>query len=261
MGLCCSKENKDNVLLIPQNAPLKPSTSTANYFRIYSKVGKNTFILEHEDFPFLLHGERVEKCTPELPFWLSGVLTPFPFLKNVYWAWPLEAAKGWMIVSDLVESISAEESQEIEMTSITATVEEKTQKPSRQLRLNSSALLLQLAEALNHLHSSALIHGNVCPSSLTYHTLTASLKLSGLNYLQRVIEGQLCRKTVGDDEAFRKPGCELNGYFEEVDWYSFGLLLKWLNESRLNCLADDLLLEKLGTGPAVYSSQIKPRLK
>jgi hypothetical protein len=264
MGLCCSSsrhKERESVLKIPANAPLKPAQSTSNYFKIHSLPKKNVFLLEHGDFPFLLRGEGVETCNAQVQLWLSGVLTPFPFLKNVYWAWPLVNSKEWFIVTDECESIQQEIEEEIQFSIISECKQEKQAEVScGPLKLSPILAVNQLAEALNHLHSSALIHGNICPSALTFHRPTASLKLAGFHHLQRVQEGSKCSRFVGDDEAFRKPLCQVQGYFEEVDWYSFGVLLKSLKEPKLAALAEDLLAQKIGTGPAVYSSQIKPRL-
>ena len=265
MGLCCSRHKRstdnDDFLKIPENAPLKPLQSTCAHFKIHSQLEKNVLLLEHDDFPFLLRAERVLPSY-ELELWLSGVLTPFPFLKNVHWAWPLASNnhnKEWMIISDYCEALLNETSDEIEFSNISEQVAMKCDSTPK-LKMESFTITSQLAEALNHLHSSALIHGNVCPSALQFHRPTASLKLAGFLYLQRVQEGSKCYKLVGDEESFRKPGSEVHGYFEEVDWYSFGMILRWLRVERLAALAEDLIAQRIGSGPAVYSSQIKPRL-
>lgn len=338
--------SNDSILKIPATAPLKPLQCSTNDCRIHwrSPAG-DSLLLQHRDFPFLLRGRVVDgAAVGELEWWMSGQLTQFPFLKNVYWAWPFgddsRSSSRWMIIEDECESIlddagvvtvdAAHESckadddvdvDDVEFTNIdqvnchskpslsvfqaesvlqslsVLALQSETEAAlqsvfppvlqsisetlpslpthSHSLTLTLTKLLSHLAEALNHLHSSALIHGNICPASLTFHRPTASLKLTGFHHLQRIRNGAKCFALIGDVPAFRKPGCQERGYFEEVDWYSFGLLIRWLlvvgrwklrmrleseEMDRLDGLAKDLIDGRIGTGPAVYSAQIKPKL-
>lgn len=301
MGNCCSRNRQqqpENILLIPNVVKVKPPFSTTNHFEITS-VDSGLLLLKHDDFPFPLQG--AEAGEEAVQGWLDGLET-FPFLKNVYWAWRDKGERGrWTVIEDVCEQlvttvdrdeeiclndISMQEPDQCKPSLTSLGAPEKAESLTRfnrtldapekaqsliRFKLPVKVIASQLAQALNHLHAAGFIHGNICPSSLLFHAPSQCLKLASFSHLQRISRGEKCTVVVGVEEAFRKPGMGEKGYFEEIDWYSFGVLVRWLVDmdmdaddeetGKLRALADDLITERIGTGPAVYSSQIKWRLE
>lgn len=191
-------------------------------------------LVEHPDFPFPLQLRLLGEVSPELRFWQDGHLRPFPFLKNVYWAWWQGAVL--VVIEDACSSQLPIEDLEFQ------SIDDASQQ-----------LPLMLADALNHLHSNNLVHGAILPESLYYHTPTRTLKLGNLSHLQLIPrDGHRCTQAV--------PTCLIpnEGYFEEIDWYAFGRILQEWN--MYPQLASKLIARELGHGPSAYT-QVKHQLE
>ena len=120
----------------------------------------------------------------------------------------------------------------------------------------------QLALIIHYIHSYGMIHGNINPKSI--HILGPdSIKLGSFKYLRRMQGGKRLKGVCGDSEEFRAPECgkEGEGYFEEIDWYSYGKTLEYYSKGLVK--SDDLKdfiynltreSSRLGYGPAAFKS-------
>lgn len=146
-------------------------------------------------------------------------------------------------------------------------------------------LAVDLAIALHYLHGCGLVHGNVNPSAIFRSIETTKnsnnkncLRLGSFGYLRSLEGGKRLKGISGDYEEFRAPECnDGNGeYFEEIDWFSYGKVLKFwreqlkientdlksINKEKIKEL-DDLIIkltfvnnvdERLGYGPGGFKA-------
>lgn len=118
----------------------------------------------------------------------------------------------------------------------------------------------QLAVVIHYIHSYGMVHGNISPRSV--HIATDPIKLGSFGYLRKMQGGGKKLKGIcGDWEEFRAPECEtLEGYFEEIDWYSYGKTLQYYKDQsavisdELADLIEKLTERRLGYGPAGFKS-------
>lgn len=111
-------------------------------------------------------------------------------------------------------------------------------------------LAVDLLIVLHYLHGCGLVHGNISPRAIfrQIETNTAvksnqgQLRLGSFGYLRSLEGGKRLRGISGDFEGFRAPECnQANGeYFEEIDWFAYGKVLKfWLESIKTNGLVND----------------------
>ena len=138
-------------------------------------------------------------------------------------------------------------------------------------------LAVDLAIALHYLHGCGLVHGNVNPCAI-FRSIepTNRLRLGSFGYLRSLEGGKRLKGISGDFEEFRAPECnDGNGeYFEEIDWFSYGKVLKFWREqlrtteisdtkgkieelddliNKLTIVTDDVV-ERLGYGPGGFKA-------
>ena len=174
---------------------------------------------------------------------LAGELPNHPMLVNLYWTWQDE--KYLYRVDD---DIMSEEAVDV----------------------NLEKLASQLAIVIHYIHSYGMIHGNINPNS--FHITANSIKIGSFGYLRKVKGGKRLNGVCGDLTEFRAPECEIEegeGYFEEIDWYSYGKTLEYyfknhktlppssslhLQDLISKLTKDHPKEDRLGYGPAGFKS-------
>lgn len=193
-----------------------------------------------------LSKEASESLCREIRF-LAGYLPSHPMLINLYWTWQDE--NYLYRVDDYGGEDGCFEGENM----------------NRNAFINSNTCMervaSQLALIIHYIHSYGMIHGNINPQSIRLGP--DSIKLGYFKYLRRMQGGKRLKGVCGDLEEFRAPECGEagEGYFEEIDWYSYGKTLEYYSKGLvkshdLNDLIYNLTREssRLGYGPAGFKS-------